>query len=92
MTNKLYVANISWSATDEDLRALFETIGEVVEAKIITDARSGRSKGFGFVTMASEELAQRALQELNGKDLAGREIRVAEAKPQERRDDRPRRF
>ena len=61
MQNKLFVGNLSWDTTDETLSQLFSTVGEVTEAKVIVDKFKGRSKGFGFVTMASEELAQKAM-------------------------------
>jgi len=82
MQNKLFVGNLSWDTTDETLSQLFSTVGEVTEAKVIVDKFKGRSKGFGFVTMASEELAQKAMEELNGKELDGRAINVSIARPQ----------
>jgi RNA recognition motif-containing protein len=76
MNNKLFVGNISWNVDSEQLKEFFAQIGEVVEAKVIYDRQRNRSKGFGFVTFASEELAQQALEELNGKELDGRELRI----------------
>jgi cold-inducible RNA-binding protein len=80
-TNKLYVGNLDYSMTADDLRAVFEKVGEVEDAIIIEDRQSGRSRGFGFVTMANEELAQKAIDELNEKEVSGRNIIVNEAKP-----------
>jgi RNA recognition motif-containing protein len=85
MESKLYVGNISWNATEENLRELFETCGEVVDAKIIKDRDSGRSKGFGFVEMGSKEDADKAIAELNDKDLLGRNLKVNVAKPKQPR-------
>lgn len=81
MQNKLFVGNLSWGVTDESLRAIFAEIGEVVEAKVIVDRMKNRSKGFGFVTMATEELAQAAIDQLNGKEVDGRAINISIAKP-----------
>ena len=91
MQNKLFVGNLSWDTTDASLLELFSTIGEVTEAKVIVDKFKGRSKGFGFVTMATDELAQQALEQLNGKELDGRAINVSIARPPREdggRDDR----
>ena len=92
MQNKLFVGNLSWETTDETLSQLFSTVGEVTEAKVIVDKFKGRSKGFGFVTMASEELAQKAMEELNGKDLDGRAINVSIARPQREEGSRRENF
>jgi RNA recognition motif-containing protein len=86
MNKKLYVSNLSFSMDDNDLERVFAEVGSVVSAKIITDRRSGRSKGFGFVEMSTDEEARTAIKELNGKENQGRVISVAEAKPQEPRD------
>ncbi len=88
MQNKLFVGSISWDTTEEGLKNFFAQIGEVQEAKIIYDRFSGKSKGFGFVTMATEELAQQAIAELDGKELDGRQIKVSIARPQEKRENR----
>ena len=88
MVKKLYVGNVSYDTTEDALRALFVGIGEVESVTIITDRRSGRSKGFGFVEMATEEEAQTAISQLNGTTLDGRQISVAEARPQRPRSDR----
>jgi len=85
MAKKLFIGSISWDTTEDGLRELFETIGAVESAKIITDRDSGRSKGFGFVEMVNDEDADKAVKELNGKELDGRAIVVNEARPQENR-------
>jgi RNA recognition motif-containing protein len=86
MTTKLYVGNISWNTTEEGLAEYFNQCGTVVEAKIITDRETGRSRGFGFVTMSTGEEAQAAQDKLDGQNLDGRELRVNEAR--EREDSR----
>jgi len=88
MEKKLYVGNISFKATEEDIRELFARSGEVETVKIITDAHTGNPKGFGFVEMASVEDAKKAIDELNGTTFMERAITVAEAKPQEPREKR----
>ena len=85
--NKLYVGNLPYSANDESLKAAFAVAGEVTEAKVIMDKFSGRSKGFGFVTTETDEMAQKAIDELNGKELDGRQVFVAIAKPMVKRDN-----
>lgn len=87
MSTKLFVGSLAWATTDESLGNFFSQAGTVVSAKVITDRNSGRSRGFGFVEMASEEDAQKAMA-LDGKDLDGRAIKVNEAKPQEDRGPR----
>lgn len=84
MAKKVYCGNLSYDTTDDTLRQAFAEFGEVASVNIITDRYSGRSKGFGFVEMATDEAAQQAIEAMNGKSLDGREIKVAEAKP--RRD------
>lgn len=79
--NKLYVGNLPYSINDESLKELFAASGEVNEAKIITDKFSGRSKGFGFVTMKDEQTAKKAIEEMNDKEVEGRKIRVSVARP-----------
>ncbi|XLD62053.1 RNA-binding protein [Lacibacter sp. MH-610] len=81
----IYVGNLSWSMTNEDLSALFEQFGTVASAKILTDKFSGRSKGFGFVEMDNAEEAQAAINGLNDSDVQGRKIVVNEAQP--KKDD-----
>lgn len=85
MTKKLYVGGLSYDTTEETLKDLFSQSGTVESATIIIDRMSGRSKGFGFVEMSSEEEAQAAIDALNGKELDGRTITVNEARPQESR-------
>ena len=82
---KLYVGNLPFSVDSEGLKKIFEGY-EVAEATLIQDKFSGRSKGFGFVTIEDEESAKKAISEMNGKDVEGRELKVSEAKPME---DRP---
>ena len=88
MGKKLYVGSIPFTATEEDLTNLFSTIGEVESVKIITDPGTGRSKGFGFIEMATEEDAKRAIDDLNGKSFMERSIVVNEARPQQPREKR----
>jgi RNA recognition motif-containing protein len=85
MGNKLYVGGLSYATTDKQLEDLFAAHGTVESARVITDKFTGRSKGFGFVEMASGAEAQSAMQALNGTDFDGRNITVNEARPQERR-------
>lgn len=80
--NKLFVGGISWDTKEDALRDLFSQVGEVEEVKIITDRVTGRSKGFGFVTMKTAEDAQKAIDELNGKELDGRSVTINKARPQ----------
>lgn len=86
MGKKIYVGNISFKATEEDIKGLFEKIGDVESIKIITDPHSGKAKGFGFVEMTTEENAQKAIAELNGSTFMERTLSVAEAKPQAPRE------
>ena len=88
MSQNLFVGSLAYSTTDDSLRAFFETIGEVESAHAITDKDTGRAKGFGFVEYKDEANNQKAIDELNGKELDGRAINVSLAKPKE---DRPRR-
>ncbi len=78
---KIYVGNLSYDVTEEDLKQAFEPFGQVESVNIITDKFSGRSKGFGFVEMASPAEGQAAMEGLNGKDLKGRPLNVNEARP-----------
>ncbi|OUR99633.1 RNA-binding protein [Halobacteriovorax marinus] len=88
MGRKLYVGNLPWSATEETLRETFSQAGTVDTAKLITDRDSGRSKGFAFVEMSSDDEALEAISQFDGLDNDGRPMRVNEAKPQEPRGDR----
>lgn len=90
MSTKLYVGNLSYEVTGDQLTEHFAQAGKVVEATVITDRYSGRSKGFGFVEMGSEEDAKKAIEAFNGKDFQGRSIVVNEARPREPRDFPPR--
>ena len=86
----IYVGNLAYSITDDDLREAFGEFGEVSRASVIMDRDTGRSKGFGFVEMPDNSQAEAAINGLNEKDLSGRPIRVNEAKPREDRPRRPR--
>jgi cold-inducible RNA-binding protein len=85
MAKKLYVGNLSYSTTEDDLREAFAKIGEVQSAKLIIDPTNGRSKGFGFIEMASDEDGDKAITALNGTALSDRTITVNEARPQQPR-------
>lgn len=85
MGKKLFVGNLSYNVTDNDLQQLFAPHGSVASAQVIMDRDSGRSKGFGFVEMGSEQEAQAAVSALNGATLDGRNVTVSEARSQERR-------
>jgi len=85
MTNKLYVGSLSFDTTEDSLKDLFSQAGTVNSASIIMDKFSGRSKGFGFVEMASEEEAKKAIEMFHEKELDGRNIIVDEAKPMEKK-------
>lgn len=88
MGNKLYVGNLPYSATSESLENYFSQAGNVSSAKIITDRESGRSKGFGFVEMSSDNEAVEAIEKLNNTQFEGRTIRISEARPMAPREDR----
>ena len=88
MGAKLYVGNLSYNVTEERLQQHFAQYGSVVSARIITDKFSGRSKGFGFVEMSSDQEAEKAISALNGTDFDGRNIVVSEARPQAPRESR----
>jgi RNA recognition motif-containing protein len=81
MAKKLYVGNLSWGTSTENLRAAFEAFGVVEDAIVMTDRETGRSRGFGFVTFTNDEEAEAAIAEMNGKDFDGRELTVNEARP-----------
>ena len=94
MSKKLYVGNLSFNSTEDDIRTQFSNFGEVISVNLITDRETGRLRGFGFVEMASDG-ADAAMQGLNGKDFGGRDLRVNEAEERQPRaggyNDRPRR-
>lgn len=85
MAKKLYVGNLAFQTTSQDLQELFAQAGTVESAQVIEDRDTGRSKGFGFVEMASDDEAAAAIEQFNGKDLAGRTLTVNEARPRENR-------
>lgn len=87
MATKLFVGGISWDTKEESLKEFFSSAGTVVSATIITDKYTGRSKGFGFVEMSSEQEAQEAVTKLNQQSLDGRTITVNEARPMQPRDN-----
>jgi cold-inducible RNA-binding protein len=78
---KVYVGNLSYTVTTDELRKMFTEFGEVIDATVITDKMSGRSKGFGFVEYGEEEMAQKAVDEMNGKEVDGRKLVVNFARP-----------
>ncbi|MEJ2118971.1 MAG: RNA-binding protein [Alphaproteobacteria bacterium] len=84
----IYVGNLSYQSNDADVRAAFEAFGEVKSAKVIQDMATGRSKGFAFVEMADKAAGMTAIEQLDNTDLNGRNIRVNEARPRERSNDR----
>ena len=88
MAQNLFIGSLAYATTDDSLKAFFEQIGEVSSARVITDRDSGRSKGFGFVEFENEDDNQKAVDQLDGKELDGRAINVGLARPKE---DRPRR-
>ncbi len=83
MSQRLYVGNLSYNTTEDELRDLFESAGEVTSVAVVTDRDTGRPRGFAFVEMATDEGAQAAIQQLNGRNIGGREIQVNEARPRE---------
>ena len=85
MGSKLYVGNLNFRVSNEDLDSLFASYGQVRSAQVITDRDTGRSKGFGFVEMASDQEAQAAISALNGSEFQGRPLTVNEARPREDR-------
>ncbi|MBI4306325.1 MAG: RNA-binding protein, partial [Chloroflexi bacterium] len=85
---KIFVGNLSYTTTDEELRAAFAQHGEVAEAIVVTDRETQRSRGFGFVEMPNQEAAQKAISSLNGQEIGGRAVTVSEARPKEERGPR----
>lgn len=88
----LYISNLSYNISDEDLRLLFADYGEITSAKVIMDRETGRSRGFGFVELSDDELAKKAIEELNQASYDGKVINITEARPREDRGDRGGRF
>ena len=88
MSTNLYIGNLNYDTTEDTLRGVFAEYGEVESVRVITDRYTGRSRGFAFVEMASEEAAAKAISELNGKPVDEREIRVDKAKPRSDRGPR----
>jgi RNA recognition motif-containing protein len=84
---KLYIGNLSFQTTSSELEELFASIGVVESATVVEDRDTGRSRGFGFVEMATQEEGEKAIAEFDGKDFAGRSIKVNEAKPREDRSN-----
>lgn len=91
MAKKLYVGNLAFSVTDDELMQAFTSFGNVASARVVMDRMTGRSKGFGFVEIEDDSLADEAVNKMNGQTIAGRPVRVSEAKPQEDRPRGPRR-
>ena len=85
MANKLYVGNLTYATTEEAIKTAFSAIGEIESVSLITDKRSGESKGFAFVEMSNEADAASAIEQLNGTELDGRAMNVSEARPREER-------
>lgn len=81
----IYVSNLSFNIQDEDLREFFSPYGEVTSSKIINDRETGRSRGFGFVEMSDDAASKKAISELDGSEIDGRNIKVMEAKPKEKK-------
>ena len=93
MSKKLYVGNLNYATTEERLREVFAPYGEILSAVVIVDRATGQSKGFGFVELADDDAAERAISTLGGREIDGRRVRVNEAEeraPRERRPFRPR--
>ena len=86
MSTKLYVGNLSFNTSSQDLEAIFAEAGTVQSASVVEDRETGRSRGFGFVEMSSKEEAQAAITSLDGKEVDGRSLKVNEAKPRENRN------
>lgn len=89
MAKKLFVGGLPYETSSGDLEKLFAEVGKVESATIITDRNTGRSRGFGFVEMAADEEAAKAVEKLNGAEVGDRKIIVAEARPREERPERP---
>jgi len=89
MSTRLFVGNLSFDTSEQDLRDLFGPIGTVVEAKVVTDRDTGRSRGFAFVEMSSSAEATQAIEQVNGREFGGRALRVNEAEARQSRGQRP---
>jgi len=87
MKNKLYIGNLSYEVTSEQLTELFSKAGKITDTMVITDKNTGRSKGFGFIEFASEEEAQGAIEMFHEQEFEGRKLIVSEARPQKPRSD-----
>jgi RNA recognition motif-containing protein len=85
---KIYVGNLNFRSSEDDIKALFAPYGAVEDVTLITDKETGRPRGFGFVIMAADDAGRRAIDELNGKDFDGRALTVNEARPREPRQER----
>ena len=90
MTQNLFVGNLSYDTTEDTLRTLFAEFGQIESARLVTDRYTGRSKGFAFVEMSTEQAAEEAIGGLNSKQVDGREIKVEKANPRPERDRGPR--
>ena len=88
MSKKLYVGNLSYQTTEDTLSERFGAVGEVVSVSLVMDRMTGQSRGFAFVEMANDRIAQQAISQLDGKEVDGRTIKVSEARPQAPREDR----
>ena len=86
MSKRLFVGSIAWATTSDTLKKHFESVGAVEEANVLTDKMTGRSRGFGFVTMSDDSAADEAVNKLNGSELDGRKIVVSEARPKTERE------
>lgn len=89
---KLYVGSLPYSVTDDELREVFSSFGEVLSARVIMDKMTGRSKGFGFVEMGTEEMAAQAIESAHGSELGGRTLIVNIAHPEQKRPERTRSY
>ena len=87
MAAKLFVGSLPFTTTSDELREVFAKVGQVTEANVVMDKMTGRSRGFGFVEMATDEDAKKAVDQLNGTEVGGRKIFVSEARPQAPRDN-----
>lgn len=86
MSKRLFVGSIAWGTTNDSLKKHFEAVGAVEEANVLMDKMTGRSRGFGFVTMSDDSAAEEAITKLNGSELDGRKIVVSEARPKTERE------